>query len=118
LHPGTEVELALPDAEEKIPAALKIVIYRIIESAFGNIAEHAHAHWIQLALQVENDTVALKISGTTEDSPARQEQRPDLQLRFAEAQERTLLSSGIFSATQDLIGKITLTSSWPIQTPD
>jgi signal transduction histidine kinase len=118
LHPGIQVELALPDTDEKIPAALKIVIYRIIESAFGNIAEHAHTHWIQLALQVENDTVALKISGAPEDSPARQEPRPDLHLRFAEAQERTLLSGGIFSATQDLIGKITLTSSWPIRGTD
>ncbi|MFA7316426.1 MAG: histidine kinase [Sulfuricella sp.] len=115
LHPGIQVELALPDTDEKIPAALKIVIYRIIESAFENIAEHAHTHWIQLALRIENDSVTLKISGAPEDLPARQEPRPDLQLRFAEEQERTLLSSGIFSATQDLIGTITLTSSWPIQ---
>lgn len=118
LHPGIRIELALPDTDEKIPAALKIVIYRIIESAFDNIAEHAQTHWIQLVLQVENDTVALKISGAPDDSPAREEQRPDLQLRFAEAQERTLLSSGVFSASQDLIGQITLTSSWPIRATD
>lgn len=118
LHPGIRIEQALPDTDEKIPAALKIVIYRIIESAFDNIAEHAQTHWIQLFLQVENDIVALKISGAPEDSPPREEQHPDLQLRFAEAQERTLLSSGVFSAAQDLIGQITLTSSWPIQATD
>lgn len=116
LHPEIQVEPALSIAEENIPAALKIVIYRIIESAFNNIAQHPHAEQIQLALQIENDTITLKISSALEELSARQEQHPDLQLRFAEIQERTIQSSGIFSATQDQTGKeVTLTSSWPSQ---
>ena len=115
VHPGTQVELVLSGTEGGIPSALKIVIYRIIESAFGNIAQHTHADWIQLALQIENLAITLKMSCVVEEASARQEQRPDLQLRFAEVRERTMLSGGMFSATQDLIGKITLTSSWPGQ---
>ncbi|MBZ0106398.1 MAG: hypothetical protein K8H84_12310 [Sulfuricella denitrificans] len=109
------VELALSGEEERIPTALKIVIYRIIESAFNNIAQHAHTDWILLDLRIENDTLALKISSAPDTSPAGQDPAPDLQLRFAEAQERTLLSGGIFQAAEDLIGTMTLTSTWPVQ---
>ncbi len=112
------VELALSGEEDNIPTALKIVIYRIVESAFDNIAQHAHSDWIQLALQVENNAVTLTISSAAQETPERQEQHPDLQLRFAEAQERTLLSGGIFMAEEDLIGTITLASTWPNQDGD
>ncbi|MEQ1667157.1 MAG: histidine kinase [Sulfuriferula sp.] len=108
LHPGTHIRLALPSAENDIPAPLKIVVYRIIESALDNIAQHAHAKQMQLALRIKNDTITLKISGAA----TRQGQHTDLQLHFAEVQERTTLSGGIFSATQGKTGKVTLTSSW------
>ncbi len=114
-HPGVQIRTEIQCTEDQIPVTLKIVIYRIIESAFSDIAHQAHAGWIQLDLKHEDDGITLQISGTGESSAAQQGQRPHLQLRFAEVRERTMLSSGIFSATQDLIGKITLTSSWPGQ---
>jgi len=109
-HPGIQIERALATAEENIPLTLKIVIYRIIESTFNNIMQHPHDEWIRLALQIDNAAITLKIGCTLETV-----QLPDLQLRFAEAQERTILSSGIFSATRDPSGKVTLTSTWSIQ---
>lgn len=118
-HQDIRVEQLLSGEEAHIPTALKIVIYRIIESAFSNFAQHAHADWIQLALQIEDDAITLKISSAAEGIAAVPGRIPDLQLRFAEAQERTLLSGGVFLASQDLIGKITLSSSWPSQgTPE
>ncbi|MFH1493488.1 MAG: histidine kinase [Pseudomonadota bacterium] len=113
LHRGTRVEQLISGTEGDIPAALKIVIYRIIESAFGNIAQHDHTDWIQLVFQIESDEITLKISTASDESPAQRGEIPDLQLRFAEAQERTMLSGGVFLATQDLIGTITLSSTWP-----
>lgn len=115
LHQGIQVEIAHSSTEAQIPVKLKIVIYRIIESAFHNIVQHIHTEWIQLALQIENDEITLKISGASEGPSARREKNPDLQLHFAEMRERTMLSNGTFSATQDLIGKVTLTSSWASQ---
>lgn len=108
LHQGIHIELTLPSIEKQIPVALNIVIYRIIESAFDSITQHARAKQIHLALQIENDVIMLKISG----SATRQGQRPDLQLHFAEIRERTMLSGGTFAATQDKTGMVTLTSSW------
>lgn len=108
LHHGIHVELTLPSIEKQIPTALKIVIYRIIESAFDSITQHAHAKQIHLALQIENNAIMLKISSAA----MRQGQRPDLQLHFAEMRERTTLSGGTFAATQDKTGTVTLTSSW------
>jgi signal transduction histidine kinase len=116
-HPEIRIrrEISLP--ENMIPARLKIEIYRIIESAFRNIAKYSKTDQISFLLHPENDTIHLLIGDTPTMRPeagtiSRLDPGANPQLRFAEIRERTSLSGGTFSTTQENSGWITLHSSW------
>lgn len=59
--PGLKVARDFSIAEEDIPAALKITIYRILQEACSNIVKHAHADLIWLRLHKLNDVLSLSI---------------------------------------------------------
>ncbi|HEY0666461.1 MAG TPA: histidine kinase [Gallionella sp.] len=116
-HPQIRIQREISLPEGKIPPRLKVDIYRIVESAFKNIAEHSNTDHIRFALQLVDGTIHLIIG----DSATRQHPIPpvarlipsaDPQLRFAETKERTSLSGGIFTARQELPCWVTLCASW------
>ena len=126
--------------ENDVPAPLKIVIYRIIESVFTNIARYESTDQIGLALRIEDGVITLAIDDTSRDShyaatterdansaaqassgEARADRRrarrterrdADLQARFGEARERTTLSGGSFIIARSKAGTVTLRASW------
>jgi PAS domain S-box-containing protein len=140
LHPAIGVEEEISVHEKDVPAPLKIVIYRIIESAFTNIARYESTDRIALALQLEHGVITLAIDDTSQDSRyaatterdtdsdpharfgeaqadrrrARRAERrdSDLQARFGEAKERTTLSGGSFTIARSKAGGVTLRASW------
>jgi PAS domain S-box-containing protein len=141
LHPTIGVAEAISVREKDVPAPLKIVIYRIIESVLTNIARYENTDRIELALQLEHGAITLAIDDTSPDSRyaataerdtdsalqlsfsqpqderrrARPERRnSDLQARFGEAQERTTLSGGSFSIARNKAGGVTLRASWAV----
>jgi signal transduction histidine kinase len=141
LHPTIGVVEEISVREKDVPAPLKIVIYRIIESAFTNIARYENTDRIGLALQFEGGAITLAIDDTSPDSRyaatterasasapqlsfseaqaerrrARPERRnSDLQARFGEAQERTTLSGGSFTIARNKAGGVTLRASWAV----
>ena len=82
-----EQELAL--GESDLPAALKIVLFRIIESSLKYLALNADTDQIHLDLRLANQVIVLSIEESPQDSTyaAAGTQAPDadLQAQFAEA---------------------------------
>jgi PAS domain S-box-containing protein len=113
-HPAIEVAEDISLQEQDVPAPLKIVIYRIIESAFMNIARDENADQVELALQREEGAITLAIDDTSRDSryAATAEHDTDLHGRFGEARERTTLSGGHFTIARCKTGGIRLCASW------
>jgi signal transduction histidine kinase len=116
LHPEVQIEQKLTLRESDLPVALKIVLYRIIESALKNPLFHAGADEIQLDLRLTNRAIVLTIdesprdstyAATTARSPA-----SDLQVQFVEARERATLSGGKFAIGRNAAGGVQLQCSW------
>jgi signal transduction histidine kinase len=113
LHPEMQIEREIELPEEEIPAALKIVIFRIIEMTFENIAQYSQTDRIGLALGLVDGAITLEISDAPPEPSVRPDITPDPHLRFAEMRERTTLSYGVFSVTRDQAGGVTLHAAWP-----
>ena len=115
-HPQMHVLMELCVQEQDVPAPLKIVIYRIIESVLANIVRYERADQIALTLKREDGAITLSIDDTSQDSryAATAERDTDLQMRFGEAQERTTLSGGSFGIARGQDGGITLRASWAV----
>jgi signal transduction histidine kinase len=112
-------EISVPEAT--IPASLKIVIYRIIESTLKTIAQQVHTDEIRLGLLEIGGKLQLEISHAPEEPPstrANTEPKADAEpnFRFAEMKERAALSGGRFTATRSLEGWVTLRASWAATT--
>jgi signal transduction histidine kinase len=110
-HPGNRIELDISLQEQEVPVALKIVIYRAIESAFKNIGQQSDASRTRLILRLFGKTLTLMID-TRMPAPG-SEKTPDLYQRFSEMQERTTLSGGVFSATRNGGNSFILCATWP-----
>ncbi len=115
-HPAIRVKEEIAVRENDVPAPLKIVIYRIIESAFTNIARYENTDQIKLTLQLKDGTIALGIDDLSQDSryaaTVERDTDSDLQVRFGEARERTTLSGGRFTIARGKVGGVTLRASW------
>jgi PAS domain S-box-containing protein len=115
LHPAIGVSEEISVRENDVPAPLKIVVYRVIESAFTTIARYEGSDQIALSFELSDGAIALAIAYTPHDS-RRAENRnrdADLQQRFVEAHERTALSGGNFTTERGTSGGIMLRASWP-----
>lgn len=118
-HPGIHVGQAITVEEKAVPGPLKIVAYRIVESALKNIADLAGAAYVQLALRPAGQGIALAIEempaeGGTGPAAAGGDARaePDPQMRFADIIERVSLSGGTCSVSRNPAGGIALCASW------
>jgi two-component system NarL family sensor kinase len=56
------IERAIDVAETDVPGALKLDIFRIIEEALTNVAQHAHARCVRITLARHGDELQLTIS--------------------------------------------------------
>lgn len=117
-HPAIQVDAELSVQEDEVPAPLKVVIYRIIESALTNIARYENTDRIEIALRRDEGSIALTIDDTSTDpryaSPAERTTDSDLQVPFSEAQERTILSGGSFAIARGKAGGIALRALWAV----
>jgi len=121
LHPAMRIEQQLALQESDVPEALKIVLYRIIESTLKNLASTADAGQIRLDLRLARQSVVLSIDDFPKDSnyaaTSGQAPAPDLQLRYVEVRERTTLSGGTCSIGRNAAGGLMLQCSWAASAP-
>ncbi len=116
LHPGKRIEQNLELQESDLPAALKIVLYRVIESVMKNLVSYVDADQIRIDLRLAGRTIILSVEDSPQDSTyaaaTTQIPDPDLQLQFVEARERTTLSGGTCSIGHNATGGVRLRCAW------
>ena len=61
LHPGIHSERAIEIAEDEVPDPLKIIIFRLAQEAFHNIAKHSRAEYVTLALGDSEEMITLVV---------------------------------------------------------
>lgn len=118
-HPGVHVEGQISLQERDIPPALKAILYRIIVSVLNDMAQHANARLIHLALWRDGKTLVLLIDDTL---PGAQDKTaiplanidPQLRVGVARMEELTTLSGGEFMASHHSGGGTTLRAAWNV----
>lgn len=58
---NVRLDLHLPSDESRIPAPLHVPLFRMLQEALNNIAKHAQATHIQIALETESRAVVLRV---------------------------------------------------------
>jgi hypothetical protein len=103
--------------EDEIPAALKVILYRVIVLALDDLGLRTHSDQIEIALLREKNTLTLLIDDTPSHSPDAEpttlvgiDANPES--RFAKILELTTLSGGTFAATRPSAGHTILRASW------
>jgi signal transduction histidine kinase len=102
--------------EDAVPAHVKTVIYRIIESLLKRIARYEDTDRVRLALRLVGQSVVLEFDDTPRDLSSgvaeKQRANPHREIHIVEMRERTTLSGGIFSITPNTVGGATFRASW------
>lgn len=110
------IEQQIDIDEEEIPEPLKIVIFRIVQEAFNNIARHSRAELVSLSLESAEGLIHLEVedNGTGFDLPsALAKSSHEKGLGIAGMKERAELAGGAFGI-ESIIGEGTIIrASWP-----
>jgi PAS domain S-box-containing protein len=116
-HPSIRIDREILVTEEKIPDPLKIVIFRLLQEAFHNLAKHSGADAVKLSLDVKKKMLELRIEDNGEgfDVPsALSRESGNKGLGLTSMKERTEMSGGVFSI-ESIGGKGTIIyASWPM----
>ncbi|MHC4063258.1 MAG: sensor histidine kinase [Planctomycetota bacterium] len=62
VYPDIRINKHTALAEDDIPGALKVVIYRVVQEALNNVAKHARASQVDLDLGATRDELSLRIA--------------------------------------------------------
>lgn len=103
LHPEIAAERDIRVDERDVPAALKIIVYRVLEEACRALGRAPGISRLGVALEADEETLGLVIrhdAAATDDA------------LFETARERTLLSGGTFQSSSDGSGLHTLRAAW------
>lgn len=60
-HPNIQVELSLVEDEQQLSQAVRITLYRIFQHALRNVAQHAQATYVSIALFFTENEITLRI---------------------------------------------------------
>lgn len=117
IYPGIRVEWHSELDEAQIPQMLKIVIFRIVQEAFHNIARHSRAEHVVLRLVHQENRIALLISdnGTGFDPGTRK--GDDIYrkgLGLISMKERAQLSGGSFEIVSSPGHGTRIKVIWPV----
>ena len=100
IFPEVKIEKQLDIREEDIPAPLKIVIFRILQEAFNNIAKHSQAKQVYFSLKQMGDKIELTIKDDGNGFNAERVSGRDVSEQgfgLVSMKERAELSKGCFS---------------------
>jgi signal transduction histidine kinase len=115
-HPNIKVESDFDFDEQEISADLKLMIFRIVQDAFQNVADHSSSGHVQVNLVGKNGHIGLHIEddGTGFDiSQTMSQECTDCGLRLISMQRRAELTGGSFQIVSSE-GRGTLVNvQWP-----
>ena len=100
IYSGIRIEQQIDIQEDEVPDPLKIIIYRVLQEAFNNIAKHSEADLVLLSLRKKDGTIELAVEDNglgfnLEDLLS--VESPKRGLGLASMKERTELSGGFFA---------------------
>jgi signal transduction histidine kinase len=104
--------------ENEMPQSLKILIFRIVQEAFNNIAKHSGADTVKLSLTESKRMIALAIEDNGKGFDIQkvlQENRHERGLGLQTIRERTKLFNGSLDIQSKMGKGTTIRANWPIQ---
>jgi signal transduction histidine kinase len=117
VHPDMHIEERLEILESEIPEPLKIVVLRIVQEAFHNIAKYSRAGSVTLSLRKNGGTIELTVrdNGIGFD-PASMLPRKELTggVGLTSMKERAKLSGGGFRVTSRKGEGTAVSASWTL----
>lgn len=116
-HPGIQVRQRMGVQEKDIPAALKVILYRIIVLGLDDLALHTESDQIEIALLRDGDTLTLVIDDTPSQCADTEPTTlvgldPKSESRFAKMLELTTLSGGRFATARPSARHTLVRASW------
>ena len=114
-NPNLCVETRVEISEQDIKKHLKIVIYRIVQEAFNNIAKHSRADRVHVSIIKAGENIQLSIQDNgigfeTESLSATR--KPNMGIGLSSMKKRTEVSGGSFSVDSKLDGGTGITAVW------
>jgi signal transduction histidine kinase len=61
VHSNIHVDMQIEIKEDEIPEALKIMIFRITQESFHNIAKYSGTEWVEVSIAKLHNTIQLSI---------------------------------------------------------
>jgi signal transduction histidine kinase len=115
IHKDIFIEQVIDVDEGHIPEDLKIVIYRLMQEAFHNIAKYSQAEFVELSLRKGAGTLDLIIEDNGEGfdlQAALSRNNHQSGLGLSSMRERTELSGGSFHLVSTMGEGTTIRASW------
>ena len=116
LHPAILVEKEIALEEHDVPDDIKIVVFRVLQEAFNNIAKHSKSKSARLALTKTDGSIEFLIEDFGEGFHAHEVGSENLLhegFGLTNMKERTELSGGNFSIESQKGKGTVIRSSWP-----
>ncbi len=116
LHPQLAVMKEIGVDESMIPEAIKIIIYRLVQDGFENVATHSRASQVTLSLQEVQKRIQLRIEDNGIGFKQARLQSANgnrTGLGLPSMKERTEQSGGTFQCESEPGKGTTVTASWP-----
>ncbi len=115
-HPMIQVNKRIRVAEEAIPEALKITLYRVVQEAFHNAEQHGKGSVIDLSLGLAQGTLTLKVAdnGQGFDPTAVDRASTGGGLGLSSMRERAEASGGTFEVESSPGSGTQVLARWPL----
>lgn len=116
MNPTVFVEESIEVAEEEIPDDLRIVIFRVMQEAFHNIAKHSGAEYVTVSFRKHEGRIRLTIEDNGEGfdyDPGSFTNQKSQGMGLTGMKERTELSGGKFEIRSALEEGTEVRVSWP-----
>ena len=110
------IEKQIEVDEENISNSLKVTIFRVVQEAFRNLAEHSRASKALLSLVEKDGNIELIVEDDGQGFDVREMFSPDYcseGLGLASMKERVRFSGGSFSIESDLTVGTRIHAKWP-----
>jgi len=120
LHPAIHTETRFDIGEEDIPDSLKIVVFRLVQEAFHNIAKHSGAEKVTLGLEKTAERIKLTVEDNGRGFPMEDLLHPESPMKglgLTSMRERTELSGGRFTLRSTVGEGTTVQAEWELPAP-
>ncbi len=116
-YPAIKVSRKFGTDEKNIPEPLKIVMFRIVQEAFNNIAKHSRAESAAISLGTANKAVELRITDNGigfDQASLASSAREERGIGLTSMRERVELSGGMFTLKSALGDGTKIFAAWPL----